>query len=85
MQEENPAINTTATAKIIDLMKSAAIGDGTEIYIPVVIASRSGAVSSESSILVRINNLKPMFKGWSFYTRTCMQTGRKILGAKKDA
>jgi len=63
-------------------MKAVTASDEKEQIIPEIV-SRSGATVSDESIKVQITNLKRGFPGWNFYTRTCQQTNKKIIGARK--
>lgn len=71
----------TAVEQVKNLMREVIAADEKELPIP-EIKSRQGEIVSDESILVRISNLKLAFPEWSFYTRTCQQTQRKIIGAK---
>jgi hypothetical protein len=74
-------INKTAIEQVKNLMTEVVVCQEKELPIP-EIRSRNGEVVSDESILVRISNLKLAFPDWSFYTRTCQQTQRKIIGAR---
>jgi len=73
--------NKPAAQQIIELMSSVLSEQAKEVYIP-TITNRNGDVVSNESILVRITNLKRAFPEWVFYTRTCQQTQKKIIGAR---
>lgn len=74
-------INKTAIEQVKKLMTEVVVCQEKELPIP-EIRSRNGEVVSDESILVRISNLKLAFPDWNFYTRTCQQTQRKIIGAR---
>lgn len=74
-------INKTAIEQVKNLMTEVVVCQEKELPIP-EIRSRNGEVVSDESILVRISNLKLAFPDWNFYTRTCQQTQRKIIGAR---
>lgn len=74
-------INKTAIEQVKNLMSDVVACAEKELQIP-EIRSRNGEVVSDESVLVRISNLKLAFPGWNFYTRTCQQTQKKIIGAR---
>ena len=71
----------TAAASVIELMENVANGHGKEIFVPDIF-NRHGVPVTQESIMVRITNNRPRFPLWDFYTRTCQQTGAKIIGAR---
>jgi len=74
-------ITKTAVQQVYEVMKEVVICTEKEMPIP-EIRSRNGEIVSHESVLVRISNLKLAFHGWDFYTRTCQQTQKKIIGAR---
>jgi hypothetical protein len=71
----------TAIEQVKTLMVEVLLCTEKELPIP-EIRSRSGEIVSHESVLVRISNLKLAFPEWNFYTRTCQQTQKRIIGAK---
>lgn len=71
----------TAAARVIEMMEIVANRHGAEMFVP-DICNRHGVPVTHESIMVRITNNRPRFPMWDFYTRTCQQTGAKIIGAR---
>lgn len=71
----------TATSKVIELMQEVTRTLGAEREIP-EITNRNGGFITVEAIQVRITNNKARFPDWDFYTRTCQQTQKKIIGAR---
>ncbi len=71
----------TATSAVIALMNQVICTMGAEREIP-EIENRNGVPITVEAIQVRITNNKARFPEWDFYTRTCQQTQKKIIGAR---
>ncbi len=71
----------TATYAVIELMEIVTKAGGSEIPVP-EICNRNGLPVTHESIMVRITNNRARFPDWDFYTRTCQQTHKKIIGAR---
>jgi hypothetical protein len=75
-------INKSVKFQIYELMSKVANNDGAEHEIE-KITNKHGKDADFNSIKSRITNIKNSFPMWNFYTRTCPQTDKKIIGAKK--
>jgi len=75
-------INKSVKFQIYELMLKVAGNDGAEHEIE-NITNKHGHDADFSSIKSRITNIKTKFPLWDFYTRTCPQTQKKIIGARQ--